>query len=134
MDNTTAVPVVGPAGRGRAARIGLGVVLAAEVLMMGVAGSSKFTNAELWRGIFEGFGYPAGMAPVVGAAEMVLVLLLLVPRLSSWAAIGLGVIMVGALQAVLTHPNDLGPVAPAMHLALLAIIGWARWGVRWRPE
>jgi hypothetical protein len=49
-------------------------------------------------------------------------------------AIALAAIMLGALHAVLTHPNDLGAFGPVMHLVLLGIIGFARWGRRWRPR
>jgi len=137
VENTTEDLARKPAGSAllsRLAAIGFGLVLGVEVLLMGLAGSAKFTNAELWTGIFEGFGYPPAMAYLVGAAEMIGVLLLLVPRLSSWTAMGLAVIMLGALQAVLTHPNDLGATTPIIHIALLALIGTVRWKRRWRAR
>ncbi len=81
----------------------------------------------MWTTAFATFGYPPLMAYFVGGAEVLGVVLLLVPRFSSYAAIGLGVIMVGALHAMLTFPNELGWYAPVMHLGALTLIGTVRW-------
>ena len=50
-----------------------------------------------------------------GAGEMLGALLLVVPRLASYAAGGLIVIMVGALATVLVHDSSLGPVTPIVN-------------------
>jgi uncharacterized membrane protein YphA (DoxX/SURF4 family) len=111
------------------------VLTALEVAGMGVAGLSKFTNPALWTENFVGWGYPGGFAYVIGAAELGLALLLLVPRLTSWAAIGLAGIMLGALATVLMHPGgQMGPVPPLVHVGLLVLLASARWQRRWRPS
>lgn len=97
-----------------------------EVLTMGMAGLSKFTNANVWRGHFESFGYPLWSTGLVGTAEIVGVVLLLVPRTSAVAAGGLIVIMIGALVTNIAHQSELGWFAPTLHITLLAIIGWLR--------
>jgi uncharacterized membrane protein YphA (DoxX/SURF4 family) len=131
MTNGSVVSANGPEPSARLVRIGYGAVLTIEVLLMLAAGSSKFTAPRHWLEAFTAFGYPPAMAYVVGVLEMIGALLLLVPRLTAWAATGLGVIMIGALFSVLTHPNDLGWHAPLIHLALLGVLAFGRWGRRW---
>lgn len=109
-----------------------GLVLALEVLTMGEAGLGKFENREGWMYWFGVFGYPGWMALVVGGAEVIGAVLLLVPRVASYAAIGLTVIMIGALHAVLTNETDLGWFDPLLHITFLAIIGSVQWKRRWR--
>lgn len=73
---------------------------------MGDQGLSKFQNMEGWMYWFARFGYPPLLA----------------------------VIMVVALEAVLTTETDLGWFDPVLHLLFLAIIGTAHWNRRWRRE
>lgn len=110
------------------------LILALEVLAMGSAGLSKFQNADGWLLWFGRFGYPPRMAFVVGAVEMLGAGLLLLPGVAAYAALVLCVVMVGALEAVLTTETDLGWFDPVIHLAFLGIILRARWGRRWRPR
>jgi uncharacterized membrane protein YphA (DoxX/SURF4 family) len=118
------------------ARIGFGLIwllIVLDVLGMGLAGSMKFSNPDLWTGLFEDWGYPRGFVYVVGGAEMVGALLLLVPRFTVYAAGMLMFIMSAALVTVLIHPGQMGPSGPIVHLVVLSIILAARWKVRWRP-
>ncbi len=100
---------------------------------MGDAGLGKFQSYDGWRFWFETFGYPAWLSPVVGALELIGACLIIVPRLAPYSAMMLSVIMLGALESVLTHETDLGWEDPVIHLVLLAIIGAAHWKRRWRP-
>ena len=70
----------------------------------------------------------AGILEFAGAG------LLLIPRLASYSAMMLAVIMVGALEAVLTTETALGWFDPILHLFFLAIIGTAHWKRRARPQ
>ena len=114
------------------ARIGIWVVTALPALGIGLAGGSKFIGANHWRGLFLGWGYPAWASSVVGIAEVAGAIGLLVPRLASYAALGLMVVMIGALVTLLTHPG--GPMGwgatPLLYLVLLAIVAAVRWRVR----
>ena len=83
---------------------------------------------------FTRFGYPAALSPVIGALEFIGAGLILIPRLASYSAMMLAVIMVGALEAVLTTETDLGWFDPALHRVFLAIIGTAHWKRRWKPD
>jgi len=104
----------------------LWLVTGLEVLLMGLAGATKFTNAAMWQGHFSSWGYPVWLTSVVGVAELVGVVLLLVPRTALGAAGGLIVIMLGALGTVLVFQSDLGWFGPTLHLVLLGAIVWLR--------
>ena len=111
----------------------LGSVTLLEVFTMGDAGLGKFQNLDGWMYWFARFGYPPRMSLVIGAIEFAGAGLLLIPRLAPYASLVLGVVMIGALEAVLTTETDLGWLDPALHLVFLTIIGTAHWRRRWRP-
>lgn len=103
-------------------RIGLWGLTLVLALMFLLVGLNKFTSTG-WVERFANWGYPDHFVYVIGALEMVGALGLLLPRLASYAAGGLIVIMVGA---VLTHLVHAEPVWPLLHIALLSIILYAR--------
>ncbi|MEE9207338.1 MAG: DoxX family protein [Gemmatimonadota bacterium] len=105
-----------------------------ETLAMVGIGLAKFTNWAQWSGWFEGWGYGAWFAAVIGIAEILGGLALLVPRLAAYAASGLLIVMLGALYTTTTKPNELGWTGAAIHIALLAVILASRWPLRWRPK
>ena len=116
----------------KAAAAGLWVLIVLELLGMGLAGLSKF-QGDGWPRMFEGWGYPAWFASVIGAAEISGVLMLTVRKFSSYAAMLLIFIMLGAIWTVLTNESQLGPGMPTIHITILSIILAARWKSRWRP-
>ena len=119
--------------RGRkAAAAGLWVLIVPELLGMGLAGLSKF-QGDAWQRMFEGWGYAAWFALVIGAAEMGGALMLTAKKFASYAAIPLIVIMLGAIWTVTTNESQLGPGMPTIHIAILSIILAGRWRSRWRP-
>jgi len=116
-----------------ASTVALWVITVLDAGALGIAGSSKFSNPEVWTAMFQEWGYPAWFAFVVGAAECALALALLFPRVAFYAAAGLGVIMLGALGTLLSHPGGrMGLTTPVVHLLVLTIILLARRGGRWR--
>jgi uncharacterized membrane protein YphA (DoxX/SURF4 family) len=120
-------------GLKRAVAVAVWFLCVAELLTMGSAGAAKF-QTDFWARMFVEWGYPAWFTSVIGAAEVTGALLIVVPRLSSYAAVFLSAIMVGAISTVLLHPGgQLGPVTPAVHLLVIAVIARARWSRRWRP-
>lgn len=119
--------------RGKAVTIGLWVVTVIEGLMMALAGSSKFTAAAGWTANFVGWGYPAWFSYFTGGAEVLLAILLFVPRFAAWSGIALAVIMIGALGTLVIHDSPLGVTAPIVNLVLLGIVVIGRWPDRWRP-
>ncbi len=109
-------------------------VTVVEFLLMGIAGFSKFGDAEMWQGEFVGWGYPMWFASVIGAGELLGAILLLVPRFAFYSAALLAVIMLGALATVIIHDSHLGTTGPLIHLAFITLIAVFRFKNRWRPE
>jgi uncharacterized membrane protein YphA (DoxX/SURF4 family) len=92
-------------------------------------GVGKFL-VPFWAKAFVRWGYPEGSHAVIGVVEVIGAVALLVPRLTSYAGLLLGTVMVGAMA---THAMAGEPVLrPAPHLTLLLILTWLRWGSRWK--
>jgi uncharacterized membrane protein YphA (DoxX/SURF4 family) len=93
---------------------------------------AKFGDPS-WARSFARWGYPAGFYMVIGVLETAGGVCLLVPRFASYAALLLGVIMIAASATHFVH-NEMRRVAPPlMYLALVAIVGLARWRSAARP-
>jgi putative oxidoreductase len=86
-------------------------------------GFGKFAGPE-WPRKFERWGYPDGFYMVIGALEIAGGVMLLVPKLSSYAAAMLGAILLAA--AATLRLNHLPMSAPLAWLAVLTLIGVAR--------
>ena len=104
----------------------LPILLGALFVLIGLG---KF-GAPGWETNFQRWGYPAGSHLVVGVIEMGAGLALMIPRLTSWAAAVLVVVMLGA---VATHvywnePSQLS--RPIGYLALVGLAGYLRLGSR----
>ena len=121
-----------PTPKQRATTVLLWVLTVLEALTMALAGAGKFRGNQ-WPTLFVGWGYPLWFMYVIGAAEVVLALLLLAPKLASWAAMGLSVVMIGAIITQVRQPGPGGWTAAAVHLVLVVIIGTGRWPSRARP-
>jgi uncharacterized membrane protein YphA (DoxX/SURF4 family) len=102
-------------------------------VIVGVAfvpiGLAKFT-APMWIRGFEAWGYPPAFRILIGVVEMAAGVMLLVPRLTSYAALLLAAIMVGAIY---THAMAGQPWSrPIPHFTILLLLAWLRWPSRWR--
>jgi putative oxidoreductase len=106
-------------------------VLAAAAFV--AIGTGKFVDPA-WARRFERWGYPDGFYAVVGLLEVAGGLLLLVPKLSSYAAALLGAVMIGALATHWVHGETRMLPAPLPWLAVFALIGIVRWRRAWRPR
>ena len=108
---------------------------------MGVIGYRKLFasdnfGAAFWARWFSQWGYPHWFLVVVGVLELGGGLLLLFPRIAPYAAMVLGVVMLGATVTTVVHAHDVlapglkasdfGPAASTYHLVLLTIILVAR--------
>ena len=101
------------------------------VVMIG-PGSQKFTS-NTWERMFRQWGYPDGFYLVIGAVEVLGGLGLLIPKLASYSAIVLMVVMIGAAatQVLAGGRNGVGEIVFA---TLLGVIAWLRWNDRLRAN
>lgn len=100
-------------------------------LMFVFSGFNKLADLSLVTVMFESMGLPAALAYIVGGAELVGGIGLLIPRLTRWAALGLIPIMIGAVFLHATViPGGLANGIPAVTcLVLLGVVLWLRWPV-----
>lgn len=116
-----------------AGQVALWLVTLLIALTMFDAGVGKFKNATGWQHWFvEVWGYPGWFRVFIGVGEIVGAVLLLWPRLASYAASGLIVIMLGAFVTVTTMPTDLSWFDPLFNATLLGIVLAGRWSARYR--
>ncbi len=104
-------------------------VLAAAAFV--AIGQVKFGMPE-WAIKFERWGYPDGFYMVIGALEIAGGVLLLVPRVSSYAAALLGAILIGAAATHALNAETSRIAPPLMWLAVMTLIGVARRRRAWR--
>jgi putative oxidoreductase len=90
-----------------------------------LVGAGKFGNPD-WVRRFAQWGYPAGFYMVVGALEVVGGLFILVPRVTSYGALLIVVLMLGAIATHLTHGEMPRVVSPIAFLLIAAAVGWLR--------
>jgi len=107
------------------------LTLLLAVLMAG-PGSQKFTSPT-WERMFRTWGYPDGFYLVIGAVEVVGGIALLIPRLASYSAIMLSIVMLGASATQILRGGRNG-VGEIVFAALLAALAWIRWRDRWRAK
>ena len=100
------------------------LTLLLAVLMAG-PGSQKFTSPT-WERMFRTWGYPDGFYLVIGAVEVTGGIGLLIPRIASYSAIVLAVVMIGAAatQILRGGRNGVGEIVFALLLCAIAAIRW----------
>ena len=113
----------------RLATIGLWLLQVLLALAFTLIGVAKFGGPS-WARHFARWGYPDGFYAVIGALEALGGLSLLVPRAAPGGAALLGAIMIGAAATHLVHGESARVVPPLLFLALVAVVGAARWRQR----
>lgn len=103
--------------RGRAVTALTWTLRAALALQFSVGGVLKLTGADSMTQMFADIGAGMWLRDLVGVLELSGAFGLLLPRLSRWAALGLSLLMVGAL---VTRALFLGGV-PVVELAFLLL-------------
>ena len=88
-------------------------------------GMEKFTG-PVWQRMFRTWGFPDGFYLVIGAIEVIGGVGLLIPRVSSYCAAVLGIVMIGAAatQVLRGGRNGIGEIVLATLLAVIAVIRW----------
>jgi putative oxidoreductase len=107
----------------------LQILLAALFVLIGIG---KFGDPT-WARRFAAWGYPHGFHLVIGVLEACGGLLLVWPRLTSYGAALLGVIMIGASLTHVLHGQTARAGVPLGYLLLVALVGGLRWRSAMRP-
>jgi len=98
-------------------------ILAISYLM---AGTSKLSGGSTV--MFANWGYPAWFAIFIGVCEVVGAIVLIPPKTTRTAVLGLTLIMVGATYTLLAHHDWLQVWRPILCLVLLWLVWWLRRG------
>jgi putative oxidoreductase len=102
-------------------------------LLFLVQGAMKLAGSPHWISRFRAWGYPEHFYLLVGAAELLGAVLLLIPRLVRFGALVLMAVMMGAAATHLTHHEP--QLATALILIiLLGIVFYLRGGPAVRPK
>jgi putative oxidoreductase len=75
---------------------------------------------------FSVWGYGASFALAIGMLEFIGAIGLLIPRTAGWAALGLSVVMLGAIGTHVAHGDYIAALVPVALLGLLGFILWGR--------
>lgn len=101
-------------------------------LLMLLAGASKFAQPDMWTENFRIWGYPAAFAYVVGGLEVLGAVGVFVPKLATYAAGMITVIMMGAAATLIMNPGTLGPpTVPLINTIAFAALAYFRRNERW---
>lgn len=114
---------------GATRRRGLDIVLWVVQVLLAInfafSGISKLVGSEPMVAMFTDIGAGQWFRYVVGILEVAGAIGLLIPRLAGLAAVGLALIMVGAIA---THLFLIGgnPLSPIVLLLVAAVVAWGR--------
>lgn len=109
------------------ARVGLWALAGILSLFFAGGAAGKLVGSQEMVEAFHAWGYPEWFMYMVGAVEILGAMLLLFPRKNMlgapfrfWGALGLAVIMVGAVGTHIVHAEYLSALLPVGLMALLA--------------
>jgi putative oxidoreductase len=94
-------------------------------LLFVLVGVMKFTDPS-WARNFARWGYPDGFYIVIGVLEAAGGVALLVPRITTYAALLLITVMAGAAATHLVHGEPQRLPVPLVYLLIVALVGWLR--------
>ena len=87
-----------------------------------LASTGKLTNNPEVLKMFENWGYPNGFHLIIGILELILAILLLIPKTLKIAMIGILVIMIGALLTHIINDPISEIIRPIIFLIVLSAI------------
>src|SRR5215470_1101877 len=111
---------------GKATSILVWIAIALGVVAYAAAGTSKVLGVEQMRQAFTYFNLPLWFMTFIGACEIAGAIGLLIRPLSALAALGLAIIMVGAIYMHLTYDAPPQAVPAAVLLVLMVFVAWQR--------
>jgi putative oxidoreductase len=102
----------------------LWIAIVLGVLVYAAAGTAKLLGADMEVQTFLRFGMSLTFMRLIGACELAGAIGLLIPRFTTWAALGLMIVMGGAIVSHLRF-DGIPPAVPAV--VLMALMGYAGW-------
>ncbi len=111
---------------GRGLKIAIWVASGLMTALFLFASSGKLMSAPEVVENFTRYGHGDAFRLFIGSAELSGAIGLWIPRLAFWAALGLIVIMLGAIYTHVTHGEAM--FAPLVAALLLGFVAWARRG------
>jgi uncharacterized membrane protein YphA (DoxX/SURF4 family) len=108
----------------------IALFLALVCLRSGLMKMPGVPGVEFWIRDFARWGYPEWFRIVIGIAELVSFLLLLIPRFAGFGALIFGSVMLGAIVTHATHGESGRLPFNLFLIALAAIVVYVR-GLRW---
>jgi putative oxidoreductase len=102
----------------------LWVAVVAAAVVFAMAGGAKVSGASI--GQFEEWGYTPAFAVGIGFIEIVGAIGLLIPRACGWAALGLIVVMFGALGTHVSEAEYGAAMVPMLMIVLLSFVLFGR--------
>ncbi|MEK9945341.1 MAG: DoxX family protein [Alphaproteobacteria bacterium] len=109
-----------PPSRGRTIAVRILTIITAAVFAM--AGFSKISGAEQMVSAFNAFGFPPWFMTLVGIAEVVGAIGLLLPPIAALAGLGLMGIAGGAFITHIASGDSFGMAVPAIVVFVLAAV------------
>lgn len=91
-----------------------------------VAGVSALAGVPMWDERFHAWGYSDVFRVLVAVYEIAFAIVLLVPRIASIGAVGLALVMLGAIFTHLFRGSPIVALVPLALLMLLAYVGRER--------
>lgn len=101
------------------------IAIALGVVAYAAVGTLQALGVEQMRQSFEHFNLPLWFMTFIGVCQVAGAIGLLIRRLSALAALGLAIIMLGAIYIHLTH-DPVQMAAPAVLLVLMLFVAWQR--------
>ena len=115
-------------------RVGRGVAVWIPTLLLGalfvMQGLMKVIPNSPWNARFSEWGFPAGFLLLVGVAELLGGIALLIPRFASFGGLLLAAVMFGACGTHLVHGEWLNVGATLGFAAILLLLARTRWSIR----
>lgn len=90
------------------------------------SGIQKLVGTEYMTDMFQQFGYPDWSRILIGLIEVIGAVLLVFPRWTAYASLGLGVLMIGAVVTEIMAGHGFGALLPAQWLIVFTIAAAVR--------
>lgn len=87
-------------------------------------GWPKFRNDSFWTELFARWGYPPSFRILIGVIEVTAGALIVIPWTTTWAALALILVMLGAAGSLATDARWHDVATVGMYIVGLAWVGW----------